>query len=118
MHHPVSAEMKKCIEACQKCHNACLQMSMSHSQESGGPHLEPAHFRLMVDCAAVCQFAADFMLRGSHFLDQTCQLCAGICDLCAQACEQAGGMADCAQACRRSADGCRKVIESMVVKLA
>jgi hypothetical protein len=118
MHHPISAEMRKCIEACQKCHNTCLQLAMSHSQESGGPHLEPAHFRLMIDCAAICQFAADFMLRGSHFLDQTCQLCAAICELCAQGCEQAGGMADCAQSCRRCAESCRQVIESMVVKLS
>ena len=115
MHHALSPEMKKCIEACQKCHNICLQMAMSQSLESGGPHLEFGHFRLMIDCAAICQFAADFMLRGSHFHDQTCQLCAAICDVCAHGCEQAGGMTECAQACRRCAEACRQVVESMVV---
>jgi hypothetical protein len=116
MHHPITPDMRKCIEACQRCHNVCLQTAISHCLEIGGKHVEPAHFRLMTDCAEICQTTANFMLRGSHFYDQSCQLCAAICDACAHSCEQIGGMADCVHACQRCAEICRHMVETMVVE--
>lgn len=115
MTHHQSPEMRKCIEACQKCHAICLQMAISHCLEIGGKHAEPVHFRLMLDCADMCQATANFMLRGSHFHDQACQLCGAICEACAQSCEQVGGMEDCVKACRHCADSCRQLVEAMVL---
>jgi hypothetical protein len=115
MHHRPSAEMRKCIDACQKCHNVCLQSALYDCLEMGGKHVEPTHFRLMSDCIDICETSANFMLRGSHFHAQTCQLCAAICDACAQSCEQLGAMDDCVKACRHCAESCRQMVESMVV---
>ncbi|MDB5763907.1 MAG: four-helix bundle copper-binding protein [Herminiimonas sp.] len=115
MHHSMTADMRKCIESCQKCHNVCLQTAISQCLEIGGKHVEPAHFRLMTDCAAVCQTAADFMLRGSHFHAQACELCAAVCDACAYSCEQVGGMNDCVHACQNCAANCRHMVETTVL---
>jgi hypothetical protein len=115
MHHPMNPEMRKCIDACQKCHNVCLHTAIAECLETGGKHMEPAHFRLMADCVEICQTAANFMLRGSHFHDQSCQLCAAICEACARSCEQMDGMSDCVHACRHCAETCRRMVEAMVV---
>lgn len=115
MHHPLTPDMRKGIEACQRCHNICLQTAMGHGLETGGSQVEAAHLRLMIDCAEICVACADFLLRGSHFHDQACQLCATICEACGLACEQAGGMSDCVHACQRCAENCRHIVETMVV---
>jgi hypothetical protein len=115
MHHHVSPEMRRCIEACEKCHNICLQSAMRYCLETGGKHVEPSHFRLLEDCSEICQATANFMLRGSGFHDQACQLCGAICDACMHSCEQVGGMDDCVKACRHCAESCRQIVEAMVV---
>ena len=50
-----SAELIRCIEACEACHRTCLQMAMNHCLEQGGEHVEPGHFRTMSVCAEVCR---------------------------------------------------------------
>jgi len=115
MHRPMSPELRKCIEACQKCHNVCLLFITHHCLEMGGKHVEPMHVRLMMDCANSCQTAVEFMLRESPFHDEVCRLCALVCDACAQSCEQKGDMDDCVKACRHCADLCRQAIKATVV---
>lgn len=107
--HALSRETQNCIEACLACHATCLGTAMTHCIEMGGKHVEPQHFRLMMDCAAACQAAADFMLRKSQFHHQICALCAEICDACALSCEEVGGMEECVAACRRCAEHCREM---------
>jgi hypothetical protein len=82
---------------------------MNHCLESGGKHVEPTHFRLMINCAEICRTAADFMLSNSNLHARICAACAEVCDACAQSCEQVGEMDECIQACRRCADSCRKM---------
>ena len=106
MAHP-SPELQPCIERCQACHATCLQMAATHCLQAGGKHVEPAHFRLMLDCAQICQTSADFMLRQSELHAQLCALCAVVCERCAQSCEAVGGMEACVQACRACAESCR-----------
>ena len=69
-----SPELQPCIERCQACHAVCLQMAATHCLQVGGKHVEPAHFRLMLDCAQICQTSADFMLRQSELHAQLCAL--------------------------------------------
>jgi hypothetical protein len=64
MHH-ISSEIQRCIQNCLDCHRVCLQMAMNHCLELGGQHTEPKHFRLMLNCAEICQTSANFMLTGS-----------------------------------------------------
>lgn len=109
MHNAPSAEMQKCIDDCIRCYQTCLQMAMNHCLEMGGKHVEPQHFRLMINCGEICRTAADFMLSSSPLHAQTCAVCAQVCQACAQSCEQVGDMDECVQACRQCAESCRKM---------
>jgi hypothetical protein len=105
----IDSSMRECIEACEYCHSICLEMAMNHCLESGGRHVEPRHFRLMVNCAEICRTAADFMLSGSHLHNRICEVCAEVCEDCAQSCQELGDMEKCVQACRMCAKSCREM---------
>lgn len=47
----MNAEMQQCVDNCQQCHATCLSMAANHCLEQSGPHVEPSHFRLMLDWA-------------------------------------------------------------------
>jgi hypothetical protein len=81
-------------------------MAMIHCLETGGDHVRPQHFRLMMDCAIVCESAADLMSHKSQFHHQLCGLCAEVCEACAADCEKLDGMEDCVAACRACAASC------------
>lgn len=104
--HAFSREIDACIEACLQCHKVCLGMAMTHCLETGGDHVVPPHFRLMMDCAAVCATAADLMLHKSAFHRELCRLCADICTACADDCAKLDGMEGCVQTCRQCARLC------------
>ena len=106
---PISEDMKRCIEICLNCYKTCLHTAMNHCLETGGKHVEPAHFRLMMACAEICRTSAHFMLLNSPHHRHTCGECAEICAECAKDCERVGGMAECVAICRTCADSCRKM---------
>mgnify|MGYP001121615838 CR=1 FL=1 len=101
--------MTACIEACENCHRTCLAMAMTHCLTLGGKHVEPVHFRLMQNCAEICQTAANFMLSDSPLHAQVCGVCASVCEACGDSCARIGDMSDCVDACRRCAESCRKM---------
>lgn len=110
-HDQPSAAMRNCIRECQNCHSICLETVM-HCLQMGGEHAEPAHIRLMLDCAEICQTSANFMLRASDLHARTCGVCAEVCERCAQDCERFTDdtlMQQCAQACRNCAQSCREM---------
>ncbi|MEK6805778.1 MAG: four-helix bundle copper-binding protein [Pseudomonadota bacterium] len=111
MKHPAQTHdtMQPCIDACSHCHETCLHAAMTRCLTAGGKNVEAAHFRLMMNCAEICQTSANFLLSGSAFHPKVCAVCADICDACAKSCEQVGGMEDCVKACRECADSCRKM---------
>lgn len=98
--------MHACIDACQHCHHMCLQIAMNHCLEAGGKNVEAKHFRLMMNCAEICQTSLNFMLTNSPFAGSVCKVCAEICEICAVSCEKIGGMEDCVEACRECAESC------------
>lgn len=108
-HHAGAHEMRACIDACSHCHETCLHTAMAHCLAAGGKNVEAGHFRLMINCAEICQTSANFLLSGSAFHLKVCAVCAEICDACAKSCEQVGGMQDCVKACRECAESCRKM---------
>jgi len=112
MHTGIAQEMKQCIEACEDCHSMCLRTAMRHCLETGGKHVEPDHFRLMMNCAEICQTAGNFMLGNSSLHHRVCAVCADVCEACAKSCEALGGMDDCVNACRSCADSCRSMAGS------
>ena len=108
-HHMISSSMQRCIDNCLTCHSVCLREAMTHCLEVGGKHLAPPHFRLMINCAELCQTTANFMLSNSAYHSLVCALCADVCEACAQSCEQVGEMDECVQMCRRCAESCREM---------
>jgi hypothetical protein len=107
MTHHLSAEMQQCVDECLRCYGVCLGTAMHHCLETGGDHVAPPHFRLMMACAEICRTSAHFMLIGSPHHKHTCRECAEICEECAADCERLGGIEECVQACRRCAERCR-----------
>jgi len=109
MAHAISEQMEQCIEACLNCYRTCLREGMNHCLEAGGKHVEPVHFRLMMNCAEMCRTSADFMLSSSNLHARICAACAEVCDACARSCEDIGEMDECVQACRACAESCRSM---------
>lgn len=111
-HGSSSAEMQRCIDECKNCHDLCLETA-SHCLEMGGEHAEPAHIRLLMDCAEICQTSANFMIRGSDVHGFTCAACAEVCEQCARECDRFDDdfMKRCAEACRRCAESCRQMAQ-------
>jgi len=103
-------EMQRCIDECLRCYQTCFGMLTNHCLETGGKHVEPRHFRIMMACAEICRTSAHFMLMSSEHAKHVCGECAEICDQCAQDCEQLGDMDECVRACRACADECRRMM--------
>ncbi len=108
-HNHASKDMQHCIENCQACASTCLAMATNHCLKEGGMHVEQIHFRTMLDCAEICQTAANFMLRNSSLHTDVCRVCAAVCAECARSCEQVGDMDECVKACQNCAESCRKM---------
>lgn len=103
------SSMQSCIDNCTRCAQVCLQTAMNQCLEMGGRHVEPEHFRLMINCAEICQLSANFMLSNSRFHNRTCEVCAEICEACAMDCQSIGDMEECASTCRQCAESCKQM---------
>jgi len=101
--------MQACIDACNRCHQICLQMAMNLCLNTGGKHVGAEHFRIMMSCAEICQTSANFQLSNSPFSHSLCAVCAEVCQACAADCQKIGGMDECVEACERCADSCRQM---------
>jgi hypothetical protein len=112
-------QKQQCIQDCLDCHRVCQEMALSPHAE--GRQVAANHFRLLLDCAAICQASADFMASDSDLQGRFCGACAEICLRCAQECERFESdvqMNACANTCRRCAESCRQmVIKSAVTPL-
>lgn len=108
-HGVADSPMKDAIEACLACHAMCVRTAMVYCLERGGRHVEPGHFRSMLNCAELCQTSANFMLSDSPLHGQVCAVCAEACEACAQSCEALGDMRECAEECRNCAKSCRSM---------
>lgn len=61
---PHDTAMGSGIQAALDCHTTCLE-TISHCLAKGGDHARPDHIKLLIDCAEICQTAANFMARES-----------------------------------------------------
>lgn len=55
----VNQEMQQCIQNCLDCHSICLN-TITYCLQQGGMHSEPAHIRLLTDCAQICSSECRF----------------------------------------------------------
>ena len=102
--------LQEAIQACLDCHSMCLRTAMTYCLAQGGKHVAPAHLRLMVNCAEICQTSANFMLSDSPLHKRICAACADVCEACAQSCEQLGDMRECLEECRKCEKSCKAMI--------
>lgn len=103
-----SEQMLVCIQNCQDCQRACVQ-TLVYCMNQGGPHAEPDHLRLLMDCADICATSAAFMLRRSDLHAFTCGACAAVCRRCADDCAAMGDdlrMKALSDTCRHCAESC------------
>jgi len=105
--------METCIRECLECSSTCLRMAATHCLELGGPHVEPVHYRTMLDCAEICQTSAHFMQRNSTLHAYVCRACATVCEECARSCEAIGDMEECVITCRRCSESCHRMAAAM-----
>jgi hypothetical protein len=83
------AQVQECIVECDSCHDLCLE-TIGQCLSVGGRHADGEHVTLLMDCAQICQIAADFMLRGSARQGMTSAVCAAVCEACASSCDALG----------------------------
>lgn len=107
--NPAVSDMRRAIQECLDCHQVCFETATNNCLESGGRHVEPEHYRLMLNCAELCQACAHFMMSSSAFHVPMCALCADVCEACAASCEKVGHMEECVEVCRRCAASCREM---------
>src|SRR4051812_16707220 len=65
IHADTHSPLHDCITQCWTCRTECQKVFFSHCLEAGGKHLEAEHVKILMDCIAICQVAADSMVRGS-----------------------------------------------------
>lgn len=105
--------MKECRDACNECADVCFE-TVNYCLDQGGEHVEPAHLKIMQDCAQICRTTADFLARESEHQGDVARACAEVCNACAESCEQFEGdptMAECAEACRLCAESCDQMAD-------
>ncbi len=99
-------EMQACIDSCLECHKQCLSEATNGHLEADRLQAKSHHFRMLLNCAEICQTSANFLLSKSPFYGHLCNVCAQICEACAQGCYETLGMAACAAQCRQCAESC------------
>jgi len=102
-------ELNACIQACLECFRSCQSLSLTHCLQEGGKHVEPEHFRLMMDCAELCRSTATLMMNGSPYHARACGLCAEVCRACGESCKDLDGMEACVRACEECAESCERM---------
>ena len=103
----VPAGMQECIDVCLVCYQTCLSTAMNHCLEMGGKHIEPKHFRTMMECANMCHMTAHALLMNAPHHASLCDHCAEICEDCARSCHTLEGMEECIIACNDCTEACR-----------
>lgn len=104
-------DLDRCIDLCQAAHRMCTE-TMLYCLGRGGTYADADHIRLLADCAAICQTAADFMLRDSPLHGSVCAVCAEVCDQCAVECDafaEESHLEACASLCRQCAASCESM---------
>ena len=109
----MDAMMEDCIANCLECQQTCLE-TIQYCLVQGGAHAEASHIRLLMDCAAICETSAGFMIRQSELHMRTCSVCAEVCARCAESCESFdddASMERCAEICRACSESCAEMAE-------
>lgn len=97
--------MRDCLE----CYRVCVDAAINHQLGVVARDVEPAHIRLLLSCAEICQTTANVVGAGSPLHKPTCRVAAKLCRRCASDCERLGDLEECVRAARHCADSCQRV---------
>ena len=101
--------MDICIENCLNSFKACEEALTRCFATVGHSNLK--YMKLLMECAAICNISAKFMMMNSKFHHDICGVCAKICLECADSCEVLNdeSMNECGEACRKCAETCAEM---------
>ncbi|MBH0229172.1 four-helix bundle copper-binding protein [Halobacillus yeomjeoni] len=95
--------LHECMEACNHCYDACLQ------EDDINPMAQC--IRLDRECADICSYLEQALVRGTPFAAQLANVCAEICEACGNECKKHNHdhCQKCAEACFKCADACKSI---------
>lgn len=105
----LTAEMERCVRDCLECYRVCVDTAINHQLGVAARQMEPAHIRLLLSCAEICQTTATVVRSRSPLHKPTCRIAAKLCRRCASECERLGDLEECVRAARVCVDSCQRV---------
>ncbi|TMU87538.1 four-helix bundle copper-binding protein [Bacillus sp. BHET2] len=95
--------LHECMEACNHCFDKCLK------EENIG--MMVGCILMDSECADMCGFLEQALVRGTPFVAEIATACAAICEACDKECERHDHdhCQKCAKACFACADECRNL---------
>jgi len=108
-------QYQACMEACRNCATLCHQCATACLLEEDVKSMVRC-IQIDLECAALCNAAAEVMSLDGELSAQLCHLCEIACSNCAQECEdhpEMGHCRECAVACRRCAEVCAQMAEAV-----
>ncbi len=104
-------EANKCIAALQKCHAVCMRtLSYSGNQIEREYHTHEELRKSMLDCAEMCQAAANFLIRDSDHYLRICREASEICKDLASISKVIDRMEGVISKCNECIHACRVIV--------
>lgn len=102
-HQQLIQTLHECMEACNHCYGACLrEEDVSMMADC---------IRLDRECADICAFLEQALMRGTLFASDLAAVCAKICEACGNECQKHDHehCQKCAEACFKCAEACKEI---------
>lgn len=95
--------LHECMTACNHCYDACLK--------EDNIQMMAECIRLDRECADICAYFEQALVRNTPFAKELAAVCATICEACGHECQKHGHdhCQKCAEACFACAAECRKL---------
>ncbi|MGE4078997.1 MAG: four-helix bundle copper-binding protein [Reyranella sp.] len=116
----INQALRRCIDECHDCAQACTRCAVACLSESEVRHLVQC-IRLDLDCADLCLASAALASRRTgtnrDILRRMLEICGDGCRICAEECERHAARHEhcrvCADACRTCERACREAASSI-----
>jgi hypothetical protein len=102
---------ESCIDACLRCMAACNYCASMCLQEEDVEEMKNC-IRNDMECAVLCNVAAQMMSMDSPFAMDVCEICERACRKCAEECSRHDNdhCQECANACNECAEECATML--------
>ncbi|QAS52624.1 four-helix bundle copper-binding protein [Halobacillus litoralis] len=96
-------KLHACMAACNHCYDACL--------EEEDVKMMAGCIRLDRECADICAYLEQALVRNTPFASELTGVCAKICQACGDECNKHDHKhcQDCAKACYECAEACKQI---------